>query len=87
MITSYKNACYFTLSSKYSHRKKKMSLESLEKYKGGKCGKHGKNQLAASQSLVDHTCNPSYSGGRDQEDCSSKPDGANSWLSYIMSRD
>jgi hypothetical protein len=22
---------------------------------------------------VAHTCNPSYSGGRDQEDCGSKP--------------
>jgi hypothetical protein len=27
---------------------------------------------------VAHTCNPRYSGGRDQEDCSSKPDQANS---------
>jgi hypothetical protein len=26
---------------------------------------------------VVHTCNPSYSGGRDQEDHSSKPAGAN----------
>jgi hypothetical protein len=26
-----------------------------------------------SQVLVAHTCNPSYSGGRDQEDCGSKP--------------
>jgi hypothetical protein len=28
--------------------------------------------------LVAHACNPSYSGGRDQEDCSSKPAWANS---------
>jgi hypothetical protein len=28
--------------------------------------------------LVVHACNPSYSGGRDQEDCGSKPDQANS---------
>jgi hypothetical protein len=29
---------------------------------------------------VAHACNPSYSGGRDQEDCSSKPACANnSW--------
>jgi hypothetical protein len=28
--------------------------------------------------LVAHTCHPSYSGGRDQEDCSSKPAQANS---------
>jgi hypothetical protein len=27
---------------------------------------------------VVHACNPSYSGGRDQEDCSSKPTRANS---------
>jgi hypothetical protein len=27
---------------------------------------------------VDHACNPGYSGGRDQEDCSSKPAWANS---------
>jgi hypothetical protein len=27
--------------------------------------------------LVTHTCNPSYSGNRDQEDCSSKPAWAN----------
>jgi hypothetical protein len=26
-----------------------------------------------SQASVAHTCNPSYSGGRDQEDCDSKP--------------
>jgi hypothetical protein len=30
-----------------------------------------------SQKLAAHTCNPSYSGGRDQEDCSSKPIQAN----------
>jgi hypothetical protein len=28
--------------------------------------------------LVAHACNPSYSGGRDQEDCGSKPPWANS---------
>jgi hypothetical protein len=27
---------------------------------------------------VAHTCNPSYSGGRDQEDCGLKPDRENS---------
>jgi hypothetical protein len=27
---------------------------------------------------VAHTCNPNYSGGRDQEDCSSKPAQENS---------
>jgi hypothetical protein len=29
-----------------------------------------------SQVSVAHTCNPSYSGSRDEEDCSSKPDRA-----------
>jgi hypothetical protein len=29
--------------------------------------------------LVAHICNPSYSGGRDQEDCGSKPGQANNW--------
>jgi hypothetical protein len=33
-----------------------------------------------SQALVDHTCNPSYSGGRDQEDRGSKSVWANSSL-------
>jgi hypothetical protein len=28
--------------------------------------------------LVPHACNPSYSGGKDQEDCGSKPTQANS---------
>jgi hypothetical protein len=31
-----------------------------------------------SQVPVGHACNPSYSGGRDQEDCGSKPAQANS---------
>jgi hypothetical protein len=30
------------------------------------------------QALVPHTCNTRYSGGRDQENCSSKPAQANS---------
>jgi hypothetical protein len=30
------------------------------------------------QALVAQACNPSYSGGRDQEDCGSKPAWANS---------
>jgi hypothetical protein len=30
--------------------------------------------------LVSHTCYPSYSGGRDQEDCSSKPAWANNFM-------
>jgi hypothetical protein len=30
-----------------------------------------------SQAPVAHTCNPSYSGSRDQKDCSSKPAQAN----------
>jgi hypothetical protein len=33
---------------------------------------------AQSQALVAHACNPCYIGGRDQEDCGSKPSWANS---------
>jgi hypothetical protein len=33
-----------------------------------------------------HTCNPSYSGGRDQEDCSSKPAQANSFRDPILKK-
>jgi hypothetical protein len=36
------------------------------------------NKCSLGLVLVDHTCNPSYSGGRDQEDQGSKPDRANS---------
>jgi hypothetical protein len=36
------------------------------------------DKYSYSQAQVSHTCNPSYSGGRDQEDCSSKPSQANS---------
>jgi hypothetical protein len=32
-----------------------------------------------SQAPMTHTCNPSYSGGRDQEECSSKSAWANSF--------
>jgi hypothetical protein len=33
--------------------------------------------------LVAHACNPSYSGGRDQEDHSSKPSWANNLRPYL----
>jgi hypothetical protein len=36
-----------------------------------------------SWALVTHCCNPGYSGGRDQEDCGSKPAQANSSLDPI----
>jgi hypothetical protein len=36
------------------------------------------------QALVAHICNPSYSGGRDQEDHGSKPVWANSLWDYIL---
>jgi hypothetical protein len=37
-----------------------------------------KNKIRPSKVLVAHTCTPSYSGGRDQEDGSLKPAQANS---------
>jgi hypothetical protein len=56
------------------HSKQKTSKTtkrlSLYKCRGGKSNSW--------QVLVTHTCNPSYSGGRDQEDRSSKPIWANS---------
>jgi hypothetical protein len=36
--------------------------------------------------LVAHTYNPSYSGGRDQEDCSLKPSEANSSRDPILKK-
>jgi hypothetical protein len=33
-----------------------------------------------------HTCNPSYSGGRDQEDCVSKRAQANSSQKHILKK-
>jgi hypothetical protein len=38
----------------------------------------GSKKRERGQALVAHTCNPSYSGGRGQEDCVSKPAQGNS---------
>jgi hypothetical protein len=35
---------------------------------------------------VAHACNPSYSGDRDQEDCSSKPAWANSFVRFYLKK-
>jgi hypothetical protein len=43
-----------------------------------------KQKQKHSQALVAHTCNPSYSGGRDQEDHSLKPARANSLRDPIL---
>jgi hypothetical protein len=40
--------------------------------------KYTKSESKMSWALVAHTCISSYSGGRDQEDCSSKPAQASS---------
>jgi hypothetical protein len=39
-----------------------------------------------SQALVSHFCNPSQSGGRDQEGCSSKPALANSSMRLFLKK-
>jgi hypothetical protein len=39
-----------------------------------------------SQALVAHTYNPSYSGGRDQEDHGSKPTWANSFVKPYLEK-
>jgi hypothetical protein len=41
-------------------------------------------KAVSSQVPVVHTYNPSYSGGRDQEDCGSKPAHANSSWDHIL---
>jgi hypothetical protein len=38
------------------------------------------------RALVAHACDPSYSGGRDQEDCSPKPAQANSSRDLILKK-
>jgi hypothetical protein len=43
--------------------------------------KRGRKSQA--RGLVTHSCNPSYSGGRDQEDCGSKPARGNSFQDSI----
>jgi hypothetical protein len=40
--------------------------------------------MYVSRALVGHACNLSYSGGRDQEDHSSKPAGANSLQDPVL---
>jgi hypothetical protein len=42
--------------------------------------------VSSSQALVAHTSNPSYSGGRDQEDCNLKPVWANSSQDTILEK-
>jgi hypothetical protein len=39
-----------------------------------------------SQALVAHAYNPSYSGGRDQEDHNSKPDQGNSFMRHYLKK-
>jgi hypothetical protein len=41
-------------------------------------------KLNLSQALVAHACNPSYSGGKDQEDCGLKPAQANSSQDAVL---
>jgi hypothetical protein len=42
------------------------------------------SKINPGQEPVAQTCNPSYSGGRDQEDCGSKPARANSLWDPIL---
>jgi hypothetical protein len=51
---------------------------------GGDEAVRGTLKRAADQVLVAHTCNPSYSGDRDQEDHGSKPPQANSSQGPIL---
>jgi hypothetical protein len=55
----------------------------LEGQQPGECHKY-LNKEIASQALVTHTCNPTYSGGRDQEAHNSKPAWANGSQNPIL---
>jgi hypothetical protein len=46
----------------------------------------GNYKTSLGQALVTHACNPSYPGGKDQQDCGSKPAGANSLWDPIPSQ-
>jgi hypothetical protein len=46
--------------------------------------KEGRKERRVSLVLVAHACNPSYSGGRDQEDHGLKPARANSFRDPIL---
>jgi hypothetical protein len=45
-----------------------------------------KKKKTKSPALMGHACNPSYSGGRDQEDRGLKPAQANSWQDPISKK-
>jgi hypothetical protein len=45
---------------------------------GSMCVRYKMSRKGWGQMPVAHACNPSYSGGRDQEDCSLKPAQENS---------
>jgi hypothetical protein len=57
----------------YSHITKHNGASSDSHY-----AKKGERKEKKTWELVAHTCNPSYSGGRDQEGCGSRPIQANS---------
>jgi hypothetical protein len=50
----------------------------------GRVTNYSANSLQLCQVLVTHACNPSYSGGRDQEDCDLKPAPAKSLRDPIL---
>jgi hypothetical protein len=73
---SYPQPLHLQLREGIEHHQQRQVLEGIKTcpsktaqwllYKGFKIVKLSRASEA-------HTCNPSYSGGRDQEDCSSKP--------------
>jgi hypothetical protein len=54
--------------------------------KGGRGDRVWKRSVGECRVLVAHACNPGYSGGRDQEDQSSKPVQANSSLETLSQK-
>jgi hypothetical protein len=79
---------------KEGERKKKKEGKKEKKKKKGREGGREKEKekesfndlLILSQAPVAHAYNPSYSGGRDQEDQGSKPDWANSSRDPILEK-
>jgi hypothetical protein len=54
-------------------RQKELGFKASLGYIGDPVSKKAKADLGTSEMPVTHACNPSHSGGRDQEDRSSKP--------------